>query len=94
MKKIDENELNRALSTIQKVEASEFLLTRIQQRIRQSKEEKVSSLGAWSMGVVFILVLFLNVKVFTGNFNSYNTAKSLAETMNLIDNNTLYHRYD
>jgi hypothetical protein len=91
MTKIDENELNRALSTIQKVEASDFLLTRIQQRIRQSKEAKVSSLGAWSMGLVFVLVLFLNVKVFTWNSTSDTSVKSLAETMNLIDNNTLYH---
>jgi hypothetical protein len=91
MTKIDENELNRALSTIQKVEASDFLLTRIQQRIRQSKEAKVGSLGAWSMGLVFVLVLFLNVKVFTWNSTSDTSVKSLAETMNLIDNNTLYH---
>ena len=91
MKKIDEHEINRVLNTIQKVEASEFLLTRIQQRIKQAKEEKVTAFGAWSMGIAFVLVLFLNVKIFTEVSSTNTSTESLVETMNLIDNSTLYN---
>ena len=81
------------LQRIKKVEASPFLLTRIQQKIKDAHEQQVGKFWYRTALATFIVLLCVNIYAIR-NINVINTNKSdrdsVFEDMNLIDNNNLY----
>ena len=51
------------LSQIQQVDAPPFLWTRIQQKIKEDRENKLSPAFAYLLGLSFVLLISLNVWV-------------------------------
>lgn len=91
MKQIDYHNIDQHLSKIQKVEASPYLLTRVQQKIKLELEENISPVWAWSLAIPFLVFFVLNISLYTSNNNQESSSKTLIEEMNLIQNNSLYN---
>lgn len=88
MKKINENQLGEALHSIKRVEANPFLLTRIQERIKQG--EVASAPLVWAMGFSFILVLAINIIGFSKFSPQEISQAPQTELYNLLPQNSLY----
>jgi hypothetical protein len=81
----------KILSTIQKVDAPPFLLTRIEREIaRLEKSERVSPTMAWSLGLSFLFVVTINITLVTRRLWSANTP-SVIEMMHISPTNDLYY---
>ena len=79
------------LSQIQQVDAPPFLWTRIQQKIKEDRENKLSPAFAYLLGLSFVLLISLNVWVIAQKTTPATLeSKHLAQTMNLLPNNSLY----
>lgn len=79
------------LSQIQQVDAPPFLWTRIQQKIKEDGENKLSPAFAYLLGLSFLLLISLNVWVIVQkNTPATLESKHIAQTMNLLPNNSLY----
>lgn len=91
MKPIDYNNIEKQLGQIKRLEASDYLLIRIQQKIKADKEELVSTGWAWSLTIPFVILLIVNVTIFTSKINKDTVQQNLLEQMDLIDNNNLYY---
>ncbi|MFN8316305.1 MAG: hypothetical protein U0T32_07655 [Chitinophagales bacterium] len=84
-----ENELN-ILDQVQKVSAPPFLLTRIQQRIRNKKESQFSPTLSWVLSLSLAIVVVANGAVLTNMIIESKKEKTLLQGMNLLPNNELY----
>jgi len=84
-----ENELN-ILDQVQKVSAPPFLLTRIQQRIRNKKESQFSPALSWVLSLSLAIIVVVNGAVLTNMIISSKKEKTLLQSMNLLPNNELY----
>jgi len=84
-----ENELN-ILDQVQKVSAPPFLLTRIQQRIRNKKESQFSPTLSWVLSLSLAIVVVANGAVLTNMIIASKKEKTLLQGMNLLPNNELY----
>ena len=84
-----ENELN-ILDQVQKVSAPPFLLTRIQQRIRNKKESQFSPTISWVLSLSLAIIVVVNGAVLTNMIISSKQEKTLLQSMNLLPNNELY----
>jgi hypothetical protein len=80
-----------SLKEIKKVDAPEYLWTRIQQAVESSIDAKFSSKWSFALGVAVVCLLCLNSSVFFSNFNEGATEIDLVETLKLDSNNTLYN---
>ena len=71
------------LNTIKQVEAPQFLLTRVQQRIRRVEQNRWSPQLVWTLfiGLIFIMVLELSI-VGKAAF-VYSTEQNIVQLMNL-----------
>lgn len=80
------------LSQIQQVEAPPFLFTRIQQKIKEAEENRLSPKWAWTLGIAVLLFMTLNIAVFSLNSreNKHNYEQEMAQSFQLLPNNTLY----
>ena len=78
------------LRKIQKVETPPFLFTRIQQKIEQSKKERMPKHIALAVGLTAVLLLAVNAMVLVNYNSKANTTESLAKSMHLTSNNSLY----
>ena len=67
------------LNNIQKVEASPFLFTRIEQRIRNKKEQKLSAKTLWATVTSISLLILLNLVAL--NSNETNQAASYSPSI-------------
>lgn len=88
-----ENKENKALellSTIERVDVPPFLFTRIQQRIENLSEMRVSKKLAWSLSAGFMLLLLVNIAVLA-NKKDQEKNINLAESMDLMPHNSFYH---
>jgi hypothetical protein len=84
-----ENELN-ILDQVQKVSAPPFLLTRIQQRIRNKKESQFSPTLSWVLSLSLAIIVVVNGAVLTNMIIASKQEKTLLQSMNLLPNNELY----
>jgi len=84
-----ENELN-ILDQVQKVNAPPFLLTRIQQRIRNKKESQFSPTLSWVLSLSLAIIVVVNGAVLTNMIIASKQEKNLLQSMNLLPNNELY----
>ena len=84
-----ENELN-ILDQVQKVSAPPFLLTRIQQRIRNKKESNFSPTLSWALSLSLAVIIIVNGALLVNTVITSKREKNLAQSMNLLPNNELY----
>lgn len=84
-----ENELN-ILDQVQKVSAPPFLLTRIQQRIRNTKESTFSPALTWLLSLSLGVVVIVNGALLVNTFIASKQEKNLVQSMNLLPQNELY----
>ncbi len=78
------------LGKIQRVETPPFLFTRIQQKIEQSKKERMRKSVALSVSFSVALLLAINTIVLINYNSKENTTDSLAQSIHLTSNNSLY----
>lgn len=80
------------LSHIQQVDAPPFLFTRIQQKIKEEKENQLSPKWAWTLGISVLLFMTLNIALFSSHNreNKQNYEQEMAQSFQLLPNNTLY----
>ena len=87
-----EAKLNR-LSNINQVDAPSFMFTRIQQRIKEQDNEKVSINFKWIYAFSAIIIIVLNIATFNLNkTNSESNLESIATEMQLKNNNNFYNK--
>ena len=84
-----ENELN-ILDRVQKVSAPPFLLTRIQQRIRNTKESTFSPVLTWVLSLSLAVVVVANGALLVNAVITSKRENNLAQSMNLLPQNELY----
>ena len=77
------------LKKVSKVDAPPFLLTRIQAKIRSGEAERLPVSWGWASGLAFSLLLLLNMLAL-GRSNETTPTKSLAEQLQMNQNNELY----
>ncbi len=80
------------LDQIKKVDAPPFLVTRIRQKIENSRQSRFSTGISWSLGISLLVVVVLNITIMMKQTHSTKTAQdsNLAVAMNLIPTNSLY----
>ena len=78
-----------ALDNIQKVDAPEFMLTRIYAKIDSLSEIKVKPGLAWSLIGTFALVVFINAFILLKSSDSGQT-QNIATEMGMEINNSIY----
>jgi hypothetical protein len=78
------------LDNIRQVEAPEFLLTRIQQKIQQKRENNLSPKIAWALAASLLLILSLNIFVLLSHSNKNEAANNWTHGMNLVNDNSFY----
>jgi len=79
------------LKYISQVDAPDFLLTRINQKIENYKQSHFSKPLSIFLGLSFSLVLLFNISLITKNTATKLTSNSFASSMQLVNNNSLYH---
>lgn len=79
------------LDTIQRVEASPYLLTRIQQRIESKQASRFSTTWSWAIGISSVVLLLLNIATLRYNHSVSSNENNLAHSMNLLPNHDLYN---
>jgi hypothetical protein len=78
------------LGKIQRVETPPFLFTRIQQKIEQSKKERMPMSVALTVSFSVALLLAINAIVLVNYNSKANTTESFAKSMHLTSNNSIY----
>ncbi len=84
-------QFEESLNKIKRVEASDFLLTRIQQRIANQQENNISKSWAFTLSASFVLLFAINIVAFSQWNSSANTNQNLVQEMNLSTNKNLYN---
>ena len=78
------------LNNIKKVDASPFLITRIQQKIEIDKINSISTPWVFSIAATVFILLCLNVFTIAKK-PQMNEVSSLAQNMNLLNNDNFYN---
>ena len=78
------------LNNIKKVDASPFLITRIQQKIEIDKINSISTPWVFSIAATVFILLCLNVFIIAKK-PQMNEVSSLAKNMNLLNNDNFYN---
>ncbi|MBK6699711.1 MAG: hypothetical protein IPG55_07370 [Saprospiraceae bacterium] len=79
------------LNTIKQVEAPQFLLTRVQQRIRMVEQNRWSPQLAWTLFIGLIFIMVLELSIVGKPAFVYSTEQNIVQLMNLHYDNLLYH---
>ncbi|MBL0235308.1 MAG: hypothetical protein IPQ02_01445 [Saprospiraceae bacterium] len=79
------------LNTIKQVEAPQFLLTRVQQRIRKVEQNRWSPQLAWTLFIGLIFIMVLELSIVGKPAFVYSTEQNIVQLMNLHYDNLLYH---
>lgn len=96
MKKASSNIMNEMeqtldiLNNIKEVDASPFLITRIQQKIEIDKKNTISTPWVFSIAATIFILLCLNVFTIAKK-PQMNEVSSLAKNMNLLNNDNFYN---
>ncbi len=78
------------LGKIHRVEAPPYLFKRIQHKIEHSKKERMPKDVSLAISLSFTLLLTINAIVLLNYNSKTNTTETLAKSMHLISNNSLY----
>ncbi len=78
------------LNTINRVDPPSFLLTRIQERIKNKDATFFSKKTSMAISCSLMVVVLLNVFAFTQITNKNETKTSLIDQFQLLPNNNLY----
>ncbi len=78
------------LNNIKEVDASPFLIIRIQQKIEIDKKNSISTPWVFSIAATIFILLCLNVFTIAKK-PKINEVSSLAKNMNLINNDNFYN---
>jgi hypothetical protein len=79
------------LNTIKQVEAPQFLLTRVQQRIRRVEQNRWSPQLVWTLFIGLIFIMVLELSIVGKPAFVYSTEQNIVQLMNLHYDNLLYH---
>lgn len=79
------------LNTIKQVEVPQFLLTRVQQRIRMVEQNRWSPQLAWTLFIGLIFIMVLELSIVGKPAFVYSTEQNIVQLMNLHYDNLLYH---
>ena len=79
------------LNTIKQVEVPQFLLTRVQQRIRMVEQNRWSPQLAWTLFIGLIFITVLELSIVGKPAFVYSTEQNIVQLMNLHYDNLLYH---
>ncbi|MDF1672008.1 MAG: hypothetical protein P1U41_00755 [Vicingaceae bacterium] len=86
-----ENKMLDPLKHIKKVEPNSDLFSKIENRIREEKRNKVSSSKLMAASVILIVLLASNAFVIKKTLKSNNSTADLTETFNINVSNQLYN---
>lgn len=78
------------LQKIQKVEASPFLWTRIESKISQIVEDRVSKKQLVLYFASLVVLITINLYAFSSSNSNTSSNSSLADQLELVDTNQLY----
>ncbi len=78
------------LGRIQKVEAPNYLFTRILQKIEREKRERLSPRMAVTLNLSLTVVIIINLIVFIASHTRLTSVESYAESIRLTSDNNLY----
>jgi hypothetical protein len=78
------------LQNIQKVDASPFLWTRIESKITQIVEDRVSKKQLVLYFASLVVLITINIYAFSSSDSSSNSDSNLADQLELVDTNQLY----
>jgi hypothetical protein len=78
------------LQNIQKVDASPFLWTRIESKISQIVEDRVSKKQLVLYFASLVVLITINIYAFSSSDSSSNSDSNLADQLELVDTNQLY----
>jgi hypothetical protein len=90
MNTTDKMEPFNQLDKIQKVDAPEYMLTRIYAKIDNLASKKVKPVFAWSTIGAFSLVVVINVFVLINNQNQEQQTNTILNEMGMEINNSIY----
>lgn len=79
------------LEEIKKVDAPEFLLTRIHQKIKDLEKNKFSLNLVWTFAASLIVLLVLNVLIINDGTKVKRKEVNLAEKFHLTPTNSFYN---
>jgi hypothetical protein len=82
-------DLLKSLEEIKKVDAPEFLFTRIQEKIKRQAEEWIVPEKAWMAILTFVLLLIINIYAIR-QLRFHSNERSLAQAFQLMPDNNLY----
>jgi hypothetical protein len=84
----------QSLTRIKKVEAPPFLFTRIEQRVKNLRPDKISLRWVLGGSLSFCLLLYFNITLINLNLNnevSTNDLELVLDDMNMNASNQLYY---
>ena len=90
MRDIDKMDVLDALHHIKKVDAPEFLFTRIEQKLKNEKSAKIPAWAVYALSTSLAIVLFVNVFAIVSYSKSSRQEANLAKAMNLLPSNNIY----
>ena len=91
MKIEEKNNFIDKLENIQSVDTPAYLYTRIQEKIKKDNFSKMPKWMIYVLSASLAIILIVNIFTVIITTKSDTQNKSLAEQMNLIPNNNLYH---
>ena len=81
-----------SIKKINRMEVPPFLFTRIEAKIQEVEESKISEKWKLVTGFVFTFVIVVNILfISTLDFNKINTSTEVVDSMNINLSNQLYH---
>jgi len=75
---------------MQKAEPNAFLLTRIEQKIENIYINNFKKPMSWALSLSVVLIILVNVFILVKSFKSVKNENNLAQSFNLIPNNSIY----
>ncbi len=75
---------------MQKAEPNAFLLTRIEQKIENLYSTNFKKPIGWALSLSVALIILLNVFILIKSFKSVKNENNIAQSFNLIPNNSIY----
>lgn len=78
------------LQTVEKIEVSPFLFSRIEQKIQTFRENTVSTKIGWTMVTSVSLIVVFNLFIFTQSSWNPKENNNLLQTLQIQNNNSLY----
>ncbi len=90
MSQINSNNFLDPLQTVEKVEVSPFLFSRIERKIQVIRENTISKKMGWSLVTSVSLIVLFNVFIMTQSSWGQKERNNLLKTLQIQNNNSLY----